>query len=171
MTTPNQPGWYDDPLDPNAQRYWDGNDWTPHRQRKPASGFGQPSMRPTQQRPGCAAQPAHMPAEPDPGQRRWCPRSATSASAPVCHATRAGAFAPPACHAHAANASAPAACHAPAAATPLWAPVLDAHPAGASASAPAGRLPAAATPAAAPARHAGAARASVPTSGHAAAPA
>jgi Protein of unknown function (DUF732)/Protein of unknown function (DUF2510) len=37
MTTPQQPGWYDDPQDPNAQRYWDGGDWTPHRQRKPIS--------------------------------------------------------------------------------------------------------------------------------------
>jgi hypothetical protein len=37
MTASTQPGWYDDPEDPNAQRYWDGNDWTPHRQRKPAS--------------------------------------------------------------------------------------------------------------------------------------
>ena len=34
MTMPNQPGWYDDPDDSNAQRYWDGQDWTPHRQRK-----------------------------------------------------------------------------------------------------------------------------------------
>jgi len=38
MTTPLQPGWYDDPQDPNAQRYWDGQDWTPHRQRKSVSG-------------------------------------------------------------------------------------------------------------------------------------
>jgi Interferon-induced transmembrane protein/Protein of unknown function (DUF2510) len=37
MTTPQQSGWYDDPHDPNAQRYWDGQDWTPHRQRKPTS--------------------------------------------------------------------------------------------------------------------------------------
>jgi hypothetical protein len=34
MTTPDQPGWYDDPNDPKAQRYWDGHDWTPQRQRK-----------------------------------------------------------------------------------------------------------------------------------------
>lgn len=34
MTT-NQPGWYDDPQDANAQRYWDGQQWTPRRQRKP----------------------------------------------------------------------------------------------------------------------------------------
>ena len=37
MTTPDQPGWYDDPNDSTAQRYWDGQDWTPHRQRKPIS--------------------------------------------------------------------------------------------------------------------------------------
>lgn len=36
MTTP-QPGWYDDAQDPNAQRYWDGQQWTPQRQRKPKS--------------------------------------------------------------------------------------------------------------------------------------
>jgi hypothetical protein len=35
MTTSTQPGWYDDPEDANAQRYWDGQNWTPHRQRKP----------------------------------------------------------------------------------------------------------------------------------------
>lgn len=33
MTTP-QPGWYDDPENSTAQRYWDGQNWTPHRQRK-----------------------------------------------------------------------------------------------------------------------------------------
>jgi hypothetical protein len=26
MTTPQQPGWYDDPHDSNAQRYWDGHE-------------------------------------------------------------------------------------------------------------------------------------------------
>ncbi|WP_422225433.1 DUF2510 domain-containing protein, partial [Mycobacterium sp.] len=46
MTTPNQPGWYDDPHDSNAQRYWDGQDWTPHRQRKPASPTARPSVTP-----------------------------------------------------------------------------------------------------------------------------
>ena len=35
MTAELRPaGWYDDPNDPSAQRYWDGKDWTPHRQRK-----------------------------------------------------------------------------------------------------------------------------------------
>lgn len=48
MTTPNQPGWYDDPQDSNAQRYWDGQDWTPHRQRKPNVRAARP---PEQQAP------------------------------------------------------------------------------------------------------------------------
>ena len=65
MTTPKQPGWYDDPKDANAQRYWDGQDWTPHRQRKaisyspprsaapmsPPPPPPSPSAAPTQQAP------------------------------------------------------------------------------------------------------------------------
>ena len=43
MTTPQQSGWYDDPDDPRAQRFWDGQAWTPHRQRKPVA---QPAQRP-----------------------------------------------------------------------------------------------------------------------------
>ena len=27
-------GWYDDPSDPTALRYWNGSEWTPSRQRK-----------------------------------------------------------------------------------------------------------------------------------------
>ncbi len=45
MTTPSQPGWYDDPQDPNAQRYWDGRGWTSHRQPWPASGPENPGVR------------------------------------------------------------------------------------------------------------------------------
>lgn len=41
MTTSNQPGWYDDPENANAQRYWDGQNWTPQRQWKPT-----PSQQP-----------------------------------------------------------------------------------------------------------------------------
>lgn len=37
MTTPIQAGWYDDPEDPNGRRYWDGQNWTPHREQKQAS--------------------------------------------------------------------------------------------------------------------------------------
>lgn len=52
MTTPSQPGWYDDPQDSNAQRYWDGQDWTPHRQRKPGSKPSRSAMpAPAQQLP------------------------------------------------------------------------------------------------------------------------
>ncbi len=47
MTTPHQPGWYDDPQDANAQRYWDGQDWTPHRQRKPAARQAQEPVEST----------------------------------------------------------------------------------------------------------------------------
>lgn len=43
MTTPNQPGWYGDPRDPDAQRYWDGRGWTPHRRHSPPAG---PESRP-----------------------------------------------------------------------------------------------------------------------------
>jgi hypothetical protein len=43
MTTSNEPGWRDDPNDPKAQRYWDGQDWTPQRRRKPTPA---PAPRP-----------------------------------------------------------------------------------------------------------------------------
>ena len=38
MTSSIQPGWHDDPEDASAQRYWDGQAWTPLRRRKPLSG-------------------------------------------------------------------------------------------------------------------------------------
>jgi Protein of unknown function (DUF2510) len=57
MTTPNPPGWYDDPNNSNAQRYWDGQGWTPHRRRNPTA---QPAPAPTQ------AQTAVRPAAPPP---------------------------------------------------------------------------------------------------------
>src|ERR1700761_1273037 len=57
MTTPN-PGWYEDPEDPNAQRYWDGQEWTPHRQRKTTSASaGQPATQTPQQPPAPPAPP------------------------------------------------------------------------------------------------------------------
>ena len=66
MTTPNQPGWYDDPHDPNAQRYWDGQDWLPQRQRKPQPP--PPAMPPPAMPPpppgGYAAGPSAEPPPP-----------------------------------------------------------------------------------------------------------
>jgi hypothetical protein len=58
MPTSTQPGWYDDPEDSNSQRYWDGQDWTPHRHPKPISQPPPPT--------GLPAQPAPPP--PSPGQ-------------------------------------------------------------------------------------------------------
>jgi hypothetical protein len=60
VTTPDQPGWYDDPHDPNAQRYWNGQDWTPHRQRKPIVRSTQPPP-PAQPPPPPSAQPLPPP--------------------------------------------------------------------------------------------------------------
>ena len=68
MTTPQQPGWYDDPHAANAQRYWDGQDWTPHRQRKPTSAPTPPPVMPTQPPPAMPTpvmptQPPAMPTQ------------------------------------------------------------------------------------------------------------
>jgi hypothetical protein len=60
VTTPDQPGWYDDPNDLNAQRYWDGQDWTPHRQRKPISRPAPASVTPV------PPPPANLPPPPPP---------------------------------------------------------------------------------------------------------
>lgn len=34
MSTPIGPGWYDDPDDQKAERWWDGQAWSPNRRRK-----------------------------------------------------------------------------------------------------------------------------------------
>jgi hypothetical protein len=65
MTTPQQPGWYEDPNDSKAQRYWDGQDWTPHRQRKPISRDTPPSNTPAQPSPPAPVTPA-KPVPPSP---------------------------------------------------------------------------------------------------------
>jgi uncharacterized integral membrane protein len=76
MTTPQQPGWYDDPHDSNAQRYWDGQDWTPHRQRKPISrSTPAPAPRPTLPPPPVTPTlppPPSLPPPPD-QQPQWPP--------------------------------------------------------------------------------------------------
>jgi Protein of unknown function (DUF2510) len=70
MTSSTQPGWYDDPEDSNGQRYWDGQAWTPHRQRKPAA---QPSPAPNvpPPQPAPASNVAYPPPAPQPGA--WQP--------------------------------------------------------------------------------------------------
>ena len=54
MTTPRQPGWYDDPDGSNAVRYWDSQGRTPHRQPKPFSRQTPLPVVPTQPQPHTA---------------------------------------------------------------------------------------------------------------------
>jgi hypothetical protein len=68
MTTSLQPGWYDDPQDPNTLRYWDGQGWTQDRQPKPIT---QPM------------QPPPPPAPPPQQQPHWPPPSGGPAASPV----------------------------------------------------------------------------------------
>ena len=75
MTTP-QPGWYDDPEDANAKRYWDGQQWTTQRQRKvnpqppPAASLSSPPEQP----------PAAPTLSPPPEQPPAAPRVKSRAS-------------------------------------------------------------------------------------------
>jgi hypothetical protein len=46
MTMPHSPGWYDDPDDPAAERYFNGQDWTPQRKRKPSTPSRPPQPDP-----------------------------------------------------------------------------------------------------------------------------
>ena len=89
VTTPDQPGWYDDPHDPNAQRYWSGQDWTPHRQRKPIAR-STPPPTPTQPPPPPPAQPL----PPPPGQQPYGP-SLGGYPPPPPDANQSGAGHPP----------------------------------------------------------------------------
>jgi hypothetical protein len=61
MTTPA--GWYDDPDDSNSRRYWDGQNWTSHRERKPISGPTPPPVVPAPMPP-----PGQQPQWSPPGQ-------------------------------------------------------------------------------------------------------
>lgn len=72
MTTPRQPGWYDDPHDSNSQRYWDGQGWTQHRRLKPTARSTpppprQPSPPPPRQPPPPRNPPLPPGARPPPG--------------------------------------------------------------------------------------------------------
>lgn len=65
MTSSIQPDWYDDPEDAGAQRYWDGQTWTPHRRRKPPS---QQSPAPPPPQPTSVPAPAAPSEFPPPSQ-------------------------------------------------------------------------------------------------------
>jgi hypothetical protein len=84
MTTPNQPGWYDDPQDPNAQRYWDGRNWTPQRQRKPDARAARPPVTPAQQPPPPSAAPTQVtPLQAPPPRPNPPPSAAQTRAAPL----------------------------------------------------------------------------------------
>ena len=84
MTT--QPGWYDDPENANGQRYWDGQAWTPHRQRKPHSQPpAAPSLPPPQAAPAPGA--AYPPPAPQAG---WQPPAYPPAGPPPQRSTNTG---------------------------------------------------------------------------------
>ncbi len=60
-------GWYDDPNDPSAQRYWDGKDWTPHRERKSIASSAPPPVQsppPSHQPPPAQSLPPSYPVTP-----------------------------------------------------------------------------------------------------------
>ena len=72
VTTPQPPGWYEDPQDPTAQRYWDGQDWTPHRQRRPITRSVAPPTQPSTPTPSALPPPPSSlppPPEPEPPSR------------------------------------------------------------------------------------------------------
>jgi hypothetical protein len=92
MTTPQQPGWYEDPNDANAERYWDGQDWTPHRRRKPVAQRVQAPVKPASPPPSAppsadvasptATQAAQVPPPPPPTQAAQVPPPPPPANVP-----------------------------------------------------------------------------------------
>ena len=73
MTTPDQPGWYDDPQDVNALRYWDGQGWTPHRERKLVSRPAPQPIAPPPTVPPPSPSPPPPPPSSTAGQAQWPP--------------------------------------------------------------------------------------------------
>lgn len=93
MTTPRQPGWYDDPNEASAQRYWDGQNWTPHRQRKPASRPAPRQQPPTQAPPPVKSTPPPPPnLPPPPPPPNVPPPPPTQAQPPGAPRVRSGAI-------------------------------------------------------------------------------
>lgn len=90
MTMPNSPGWYDDPQAQDAERYHDGNDWTPQRRRK-QSMHRRPTQPPASHGPIASADPNRVaPATPSP----WALNPSDGYGAPI-HAGPAGPYGPP----------------------------------------------------------------------------
>jgi hypothetical protein len=85
---PQGPGWYDDPQDANAQRYWDGQDWTPHRQRKPVARQAQVPVKATPP-PLPPPPPANVPPPPPPSN--LAPPPPTQAQPPAALRVTSGA--------------------------------------------------------------------------------
>jgi len=78
MTHPIQPGWYDDPDgSPNAERRWDGHNWTTERRRKAA----QPAP-PSAYSQYAPQQPAYPQAGPPPYPEPYLARASYSQAAP-----------------------------------------------------------------------------------------
>ena len=88
MTAQIPPGWYDDPDgSPNAERRWDGHDWTPERRRKtmhtPPPAYPQPPHAQAwyPQPPQAQASyplPVPQPPYPQPGQAQSATTTAAS---------------------------------------------------------------------------------------------
>lgn len=70
MTTPDA-GWYEDPEDPNSQRYWDGQEWTPQRQPKTTSASAGQSTPQTAQLPAPPAPQNPLQPQLEKGRRFW----------------------------------------------------------------------------------------------------
>ena len=106
MTTPNQPGWYDDPRDANAQRYWDGQDWTPHRQRKPNVRAVRPPVTPAPPQPppppssraDAPTLAAPIPVPPPPPSRADAPTMSAPIPVPPPHSPPPSDYSPPPPH-------------------------------------------------------------------------
>jgi hypothetical protein len=60
MTMPHSEGWYNDPDGSDAERYFDGREWTPQRRRKPLNP-NRPSQAPHHYGPPQAAAGPYVP--------------------------------------------------------------------------------------------------------------
>ena len=79
MTNPMPPGWYDDPDgSPNAERRWDGHDWTPERRRKTTHTPPSAYLQPPQAQAWYPQPPQAQAWYPQPGQAQSATKTAAS---------------------------------------------------------------------------------------------